>query len=135
MTSPSSLTAVALVALLSILGPHSWGAFAEDYPPQEFSLQHNCMLHGSRSDGPNTCMNVVKRANTVCFKTGLESEEKCTSTNPYPNSNCGYGTIKKKKNARCPACRCKVVITSRKEGGYDCGIASYDDACTPSQNQ
>jgi hypothetical protein len=78
-----------------------------------------------------------RKANNFCYGTGLDL---CTSTNPYVGESCGYGIISKKKDAKCPKCRCQI-IEGTKDKNYDwtgykaCGIGSNDDHCNPSKNQ
>ena len=61
--------------------------------PTYYHNQHNCAAD---------CMSTVKSANDMCYNTDPSS---CLATNPYgQNGSCGYGTIKSKKNKKCPAC-------------------------------
>ena len=89
---------------------------------RDYMHQRNCMMD---------CNGVMDIANQKCFNTAMDQ---CIHTNPYGGGSaaCGYGTIKKKKNAKCSKCRCQVV---KDNGGNTvCGIGRFDDHCTPSQN-
>ena len=84
-------------------------------------------------------------ANSFCYATGLDL---CTSTNPYVGDDCGYGVIrdgvidKKKNNAKCPKCRCQIIVLDYKKlsenhnvnGIKVCGIGKDDKNCNPKEN-